>query len=626
MVKKRKLGYAFLDEVSKITNPFSKLGKNYPKEKDLRIDDFIFERFDNQDLITETSIWVKAIFLILMCVTTLSLLARLFHLQIIQGAKFRDLADSNRIKIKIIHAPRGVIYDRSGKILAQNEPGFRLAPTRLQSARYIDRDTALKMEVQNNPQAKDLEIDSLRSYPLGEKAAHLVGFVGEITKEELETPEYSGYDYKFNPSGYQPGDQIGKTGVEKTYEKVLKGIDGEEIIEVDSLGKKIQTLRKTDPIPGQNLYLSIDASLQQKVYDSLLDGVKKALSCCGAAIVSDPKTGQILALASLPSFDPKNLESFLTAPNLPFLNRAISGEYPPGSTFKIATALAGLSSGKIKPETEILDTGVIYLGTFKFANWYFSDYGKVEGLVNLQKAIKRSNDIYFYHVGEVVGEDFLSSTAKKLGLGKTLGIDLPVEAAGLIPDDSWKRKNIGEAWFPGDTLHMAIGQGFVLVTPLQILNLISSVAADGKQYPPHLALKITTPDGFPVKTFKFDSVSVPFKETDVRLVRNGLEEVPKVGGTAWPFFSFKIPTAGKTGTAEYGDPKGRTHAWYTSYAPSFDPKIAVAVLVEGGGEGSNVAAPIVKDIYRWYFSKDKNHLESFDVYPVASESTKILGE
>lgn len=610
VLKRPRFGHAFSDEVAKISSKSS-----------YHVHDIEEATYWERSEEASVSSWRRVTLLAIFLIAFFGLFLRLFHLQVSQGSDWRALADSNRIKVKVIHAPRGVIYDRNGKILAQNEPGFRLiesSPSGQPHSRLVSRDEALKMEVDNDPKFKDLEIDSLRSYPLGDVAAHVLGYMGEITSDELKDPNYL---------NYKPGDQVGRGGIEQSYEKTLKGKDGGEIFEVDSSGNPVRTLNRIDPIPGQNLYLTIDSDLQKVAYKLLSDQVKKVGSCCGALVVSDPKSGQILALVSYPSFNPTDLSSALTDPNSPLLNRVIGGTYPPGSTFKIASSLAGLSSGKINPKDQIEDTGVTSLGPYTFANWYFTEYGKKEGEVDLLKAIQRSNDTYFYHLGEVVGEQTLGDTAKRLGLGKALGIDLPGEVDGLIPDGNWKQRTQGQPWYPGDTLHMAIGQGYVLTTPLQIQNLISTVAADGKQYPPHLAYKITSPTGRLVKQFKFDNYSnSPFKQSDINLVKQGLEEVPKNGGTAWPFFTFTLPTAGKTGTAEYGDPKNRTHAWYTSYAPSSDPKIAVTVLVEGGGEGSNVSAPVVKDIYRWYFSKDKNHLDSFESVPVATDSAKILGE
>lgn len=618
-MSKAKFGKAFEDQLAK----FSTKQKHFKHEHDSSSwKESLLYGFTENGGSPGTSLWRKY-FLVISFIFALSLLFfKLFSLQIVEGKDLRERADANRVQIKIIHAPRGVIYDRNGRILAQNEPGFRLlekhsAEKTSKKAKIITRDDALALEVRNDPQADNLEIDNLRSYPLGKNLAHVIGYMGEITQDELK-------DSKFKE--YKVGDRIGRGGIEQIYEKVLRGVDGGEVIEVDAQGKKIRKLGQKDPIPGHNIYLTIDQDLQIESYKQLEQGIQKAKSCCGALVASNPKSGEILALVSYPSFNPSKIDDALSNPNSPFLDRVIAGTYPPGSIFKIASALAGLSSGKITSKTIFEDTGIINLGSFTFANWYFTQYGRKEGLVDIYKALARSNDIYFYRLGQLVGEKTLGDTAKKLGLGEKLGIDLPGEAEGLIPDDAWKQNNIGETWFPGDTLHMAIGQGFVLTTPLQLNNLVSAVAAQGAQYPPHLALRITSPDGATIKEYEYNGSKPAFSKEHLEVVQKGLELVPKVGGTAWPFFTFPFATAGKTGTAEFGDPKDRTHAWYSSYAPTLTPQIVLTVLVEAGGEGSSVAGPISKEIYRWYFSQDKKSLIK-DLAPVvATQSAQSLGE
>jgi len=611
--KKRHLGFGFPDEVTKVNI------KGSPYQKIISPDwiDSLLPNFDGSlKQSVNRSLWRTTLLSVCCLMVFFIISLRLFHLQIVQGEYSRELADGNRVQIRVIHAPRGVIFDRNNKVLAANAPAFRLIDPESKKVRLITREEAIELEVKNDPRSKDLEIDNVRTYPMGEKMAHLLGYVGEISEDQLKLLEFK---------NYQLGDRVGKAGIEAQYEKQLKGVDGGEIIEVDSLGRQIRTLRKIPPILGQNIYLSVDVDLQDKIYQLIEETLQSVGSCCGGAAVLDPQNGQVLALLSFPSFDPNILtqgrdESLIseifTHADSPFLNRVIRGTYPPGSTFKIVSALAGLSSGKVSPETIFQDSGVIYLGTFKFTNWYFNQYGKTEGSINLIKAIKRSNDTYFYHVGQIIGEKYLADWAKKLLLGSKLGIDLPGEEMGLVPDNEWKVKTKGEVWYPGDTLHMAIGQGFVLTTPLQILGITSYVAADGKLFKPQLILS----------DFKPKVILANLTDPSwVQLVKQGLTEVPNPGGTAWPFFTFPISTGGKTGTAEYGDPKNRTHAWYTSFAPSDDPKIAMTVLIEGGGEGSSVAAPIVKEVYRWYFSPDKNKLIQ-DVYTQATDSGRILGE
>lgn len=620
-MKKKRLGYGFADQIFKVT------GKNYYQKasNDDWIDTLI-PNFENQgSKFSLNSSW-RIISLIALClIAFFSLFLRLFHLQIREGATNRSLADGQRIQIRIIHAPRGVIFDKEGKVLAANAPAFRLIDDQTKKVRLITREEALELEVKDDPRAKNMEIDNVRTYPMGGKFAHVLGYVGEISQDELKNQEFA---------GYKQGDRIGKTGIEAQYEKNLRGRDGGEIIEVDSLGRKLRTLRTDPPIPGQNIYLSIEAALQNKLYEFMEQTLQKVGSCCGAAISQDPKTGRILALLSFPTFDPNAFTSgkdetaisqILNQTDFPILNRSISGTYPPGSTFKIVSSLAALASSKITPQTQFIDNGVLYLGTFKFSNWYFNQYGKTEGAVNLRKAIQRSNDIYFYEVGRTIGEQALIDWARKLRLGGKLGIDLPSESNGLIPDDEWKRKTFGKVWYPGDTLHMAIGQGFVLTTPLQILGTTSFIAANGNLYKPQLVDKIISGDQVIFEYKPKILVSNIISLDKIKVIQEGLELVTKDGGTAWPFFAFPIPTAGKTGTAEYGDPKNRTHAWYTSYAPADDPKISMTILIEGGGEGSSVAAPIVKEAYRWYFSPDKNKLIR-DIYPQASNSAIILGE
>lgn len=607
MAKKKFLGFGFPDEVAKVSSKSGqpvKIKENEWKDALLPNFDATFaERFTKGP-------WLSLPFALICAICFFIIFLRLFHLQIVEGAKNRELADGNRIQVKVIHAPRGVIFDRNGQILAANSPAFRL------KTRLISREEALEREVKNDHEAQELEVDNVRTYPMGEKFAHAVGYVGEISGSQL-----AGEDYK----NYRLGDRIGQSGIEAQYEKVLRGIDGGEIVEVDSLGIKLRSLRQNPPIPGQNLYLTIDADLQEIIYQHLKEGLEESGSCCGAAIAMDPGNGQVLALVSLPSYDPNIFTSLMddqgiikifSHPDFPVLNRAISGTYPPGSTFKIVSSLAALSSGKVTVGTTIQDNGVIYLGPYKYTNWYFTQYGKTEGAVNLLKALQRSNDIYFYEIGRIVGEEAIAKWSSELKLGTKLGIDIPGEEVGLVPTDKWKRKTFGEVWYPGDTLHFAIGQGFVLTSPLQVLGITSFIAADGTLYKPQLVLS-----GFKPNVL----VSEIASSDKIESIKTGLKLVTKTGGTAWPFFTFPIETAGKTGTAEFGDSKGKTHAWYTSFAPVNDPKIALTIIVEGGGEGSSVAAPIAKEIYRWYFSPDKNKLIQ-DTYTQATESGETVGE
>jgi penicillin-binding protein 2 len=584
----------FQDEIAK----YNTKTKHFNHSTTLSWNDSLVE--SEADIAYEgSSIWHQLVFPIVIIVLFALIFTRLIHLQVAQGASMRALADSNRIVVKVIHAPRGVIYDRNGKILAQNEPGFRLLEA-TGSGQVLTRDQALALEINNDAKFNELEVDNLRSYPQKDLTAHVLGYVSQISKEELQEPKYQ---------EYLSGDRVGRGGVEETYEKVLRGRDGGEVIEVDAQGNKLRTLGKTDPIPGQNLKLSLDLELQKATHDALQDALKKSNSCCGAAVVSDPKSGQILALVSLPSFDPSNIALSFQNPNSPILNRVIGGTYPPASTFKIATSLAGLMSGKITPSTKVVDTGVYSLGPYKFANWYFTQYGlKETEPVDVIAALKRSNDIFFYHLGEVSGEVVMGDYAKKLGFNKLTGIDLPQESLGLIPSNEWKVQNYDQIWYPGDSINMSIGQGFVLATPIQINQLVSIIASDNKIYPPHLGWQILSPQNKLIKSYEYDPMHFDIKPEYLQVVKTGLEQVTTPGGTGWPFFTFPIPTAGKTGTAEFGHPQNKTHAWYTGYAPVDNPRIAATVLMEIGGEGSTNAAPVVKEIFRFFFSTDKTNL------------------
>lgn len=606
MRKKKGLGLVFQDEIDKVTNRTG----HFRNFKEPNWQEQFIPNFNPDKPREEINIW-KVVLPIGLCVILFfGLFLRLFSLQIVKGLENRSLAEGNRIKVKVIHAPRGVILDRNGKILAANSPGFRLLDG-TKKVKFITREQALQLEALNDSNAGNLEIDSLRTYPFGERLSHVLGYTGEISEDQLKD------------STYHLGDQVGETGIEGSYEKTLRGTDGGEIIEVDAIGKKLRTLREIPPIAGKNLTLTIDSDLQVKTFDLLKQAVGKAGSCCGAAVVEDPQTGQILAMVSIPSYDNNyftgipdedQISEIFNNKNSPVLNRVIGGTYPPGSTYKIVTSIAGLSSGKITARTQIEDTGEIFLGPFRFTNWYFTQYGKTEGSVNLEKALQRSNDTYYYRVGELIGEQTLIDWSRKLKVGGKLGIDIPGEASGLVPDNKWKQANFGQPWYPGDTLHMAIGQGFVLTTPLQVLGFTSFIAADGKLYKPQLSLTQSP------KALISDLVSSEY----IKEIRKGMATVTLNGGTAWPFFNFPFKTAGKTGTAEFGS-EGKTHAWYTGFAPIDDPKIALTVLVEGGGEGSSVSAPVAKEIFRWFLSENKAKLTP-DMGVIATDSAKTLGE
>lgn len=547
------------------------------------------------------------------------IILRLIFLQIIQGSYFRNLSDNNRTKTLIIHAPRGIIFDRNGAPLTYNVPGFREVIDG--KTKLIGKDEAIALIAKGD---KNLEIDSLRSYPEKEASAHLLGYIGQISEEELKQSKYK---------NYKSGDIIGKIGIESQYEGFLKGEDGKELVEVDSMGKPLRKLGKTDATPGKNITLTIDKKLQEKSYLAMKD-IKK-----GAVIATSPR-GEVLALISKPSFDPNlftlgkdyqttdsiysTIDSVLAdLQNQPFLNRVISGVYPPGSTFKIVVAAAGLGTGIIDTNFSIEDTGIINVGAFSFANWYFTDYGGKDGEVNIIKGIKRSNDIFFYKLAEKIGVDRISAVAKKFGLGKSLGIDLGGEVSGLVPTKEWKENTIGESWYLGDTYHYGIGQGYLLTTPLQVNVWTQAIANEGSIYRPHLLKDLGNK--------KIVQNLIDKKTADT--IREGMIESCAPGGVAWPLFEFKVKNsklkidnknilpvatgssdlrrivvACKTGTAQHGGESTVPHAWITLFAPAYNPQIVLTVLAEESGEGSNIAAPIAKQILESWFSSQNQNL------------------
>lgn len=495
----------------------------------------------------------------------LVLLANLIQTQMFAGAYYRGLAQGNRIKYLPIHAPRGIIFDRNEEPLTANLPSFRLVDGK--TSQNISKDQAIGLEASGDFSGKTLEIDSARSYLKGPAFAHLLGYVSEITAPEME-----------KDASYLLGDQIGRGGVEEAYESVLRGHVGKQLVEVDAVGKKLRVMSTLPPIPGENITLTVDAGLQRAAFSAM--GGKK-----GAVIASNPNTGEILALISSPSFDPGDVKSSLNDPSQPLFDRAIGGTFPPGSTFKLVTATAGLETGAITAKTLIEDTGVLVIGPYKFPNWKWLRGGGVEGILDVVGAIQKSNDIFFYQVGERVGIDNLVAWAKKFGLGNRLGIDLPGEAPGLIKND--------REWYLGDTYHTAIGQGDLLVTPLQMNNWTSVIANGGRLCVPHVLGAVNCKD-------------LGIKKGTIDLIQKGMTAACSPGGTGYPLFGFKPQVACKTGTAEYGPSTGsgyKTHAWFTVFAPAEKPEIVLTVLVEGGGEGSDVAAPIARKILEKWFEK-----------------------
>jgi penicillin-binding protein 2 len=565
---------------------------------------------------------------LILALVIILIVSRLFFLQIIKGNDYRKLSDGNRTKTIPIHAPRGIIFDRNNVQLVFNVPGFREISINnslvKNQIKLISRETALELISEGKT---NLEIDSLRNYPYKDITSHVLGYIGQISEEELAKLKSSERDY----SG---GDLIGKIGIEKEYENFLRGTNGKELVEINSVGKVIRMLGQTDPISGENIALTLDIALQKAVFEAAKD-IKK-----GAVIVSDSK-GEILAFVSKPSFDPNLFtmgeeysveesqiyksvsQILLDSENQPLLNRTIGGTYPPGSTFKLITASAGLEDKIIDKNFTIEDTGILRIGDFSFSNWYFTQYGRTDGEVGVVKGIARSNDVFFYKLAEMVGVNRLSQFAEKFGLGKKLGIDLSGELGGILPTKEWKKDAIKEDWYLGDTYHYGIGQGYLLTTPLQVNAWTQVIANGGTLYRPRL-----------LKSSESEILNSKFlSEETVSLVRKGMIEACEPGGVAWPLFGFKVKNsklpidgknfqeapqattsadfkdyrhvviACKTGTAQHGGEETLPHAWITLFAPAEDPQIVITVLSESSGEGSNIAAPIAKKILEEWFKR-----------------------
>jgi len=490
---------------------------------------------------------------------------RLFHLTIAKGDYYRRLSDENRIRKIVIEPKRGDIIDRNGNILVTSLLG--------------------------NTEENQERIQSKRIYKVEEITAQLLGFRQIANKKELKNDNCK--------VKLKLGDKVGKKGIEKLYECDLRGRNGEKLIELDAHGKILKTLNVISPRDGKTIRLAIDINLQKTAYEQLKD--KK-----GVVIAIKPKTGEILALVSSPTFNPQHFEDsnqdkineYLKDKEHPIFNRATEGTYPLGSVIKPFIAVGALEDKKINENTKIEDTGTIKAGPITFGNWYFLEYGKKEGEVDVIKAIKRSNDIFFYKVGEKLGPVRIKYWINKFGFGEKTNLQIAQEQ-GIIPSPYWKEEILKEKWYLGDTYNTSIGQGYMLVTPLQVVQATSVFANDGKLCDLNF-----------LKSDKQKCRSLGLSEKTLELVRRGMKDACSVGGTGWPLFDFivsskKIQTACKTGTAESSDKKKNPHAWITVFAPYENPEIVLTVLVENGGQGSDVAGPIAKEILKTYFEGKK---------------------
>ena len=575
---------------------------------------------------------------------------RLFYLQVINGEELRRLSENNCIRLQSTDPSRGMIFDRNGVLLVDNRPAFDLnivlkdakpvEQTVKKLSKYINvPESELMSKIENDKTAslykpillkKDIGRDALaaievrkfdlpgvavdvkprRHYLERRTAAHLIGYLSEINADELNSGEYPGYTV---------GDYIGKFGIEKIFESFLQGKRGGRQVEVNVMGQVVRILKTVDAEPGQNLYLTIDLRVQKKAEELLKD-------VAGAVAAMDPQTGQILALASSPSFDQnifvdgmshEQWDALVSNPLRPLENKAIHGEYPPASTFKIITAIAGLEEGIIDKNTTLYCPGYYKYGNRVYRCWKPAGHDSV----NVVKALTESCDVFFYQVGQKLGIDRLSMYAIASGLGSPTGIDLDHEAAGLIPTAEWKKRRTGVAWQGGETLSVAIGQGYDLATPLQMLVFISAVANGGKMYKPLILKSVYSPGGSVILESKSQLAGkLPVSKQTLQIIKEGLWNVVNdKKGTAWIAHVEGLDISGKTGTAQVvGRSKERglseeelshrlkSHAWFVAYAPSDNPKIAVSVIVEHGSHGSSAAAPIAREVIKTYFGQDEN--------------------
>lgn len=571
---------------------------------------------------------------------------RTAYLQLIKGSYYRDIAEGNRIRILDIKSSRGVIYDRNKNLLVENIPSFSLAiiPVDLPSdenqlkelisglteisgksnedinkvikeqspysyqpviiQENLTHDQAILTQILSSRfLGVNLRTSSVRHYltTTGYPSfSHVLGYEGKIEENKLN--EYLDKDYLFD-------DYVGKAGLELSYEKELRGVYGKEQVEVDATGETKEIIAYQKPVSGKNLVLTIDADLQKQAESSL----KSALSAKkmrGSVIVLDPNSGEILALVNWPAFDNNLFSQGISAAdfnqlindsNQPLFSRAISGEYPSGSTFKLVVGAAALQEGIINQNTSFQSVGGIYVDKWFFPDWKAGGHG----FTNITRALAESINTFFYIIGggykdfAGLGVDKMKEYAEKFGLNKQLGIDLPNEASGFFPSVEWKNKTKGELWYIGDTYHVAIGQGDILVTPLQVAAWTEVFASGGILYKPHLVKEILDSQNQVTREVKPEIINKDFiSAKNIQIIKQGLRQAV-ISGSAKGLYNLPITVAAKTGTAQWSTTK-QPHAWLTAFAPYEKPEIVVTVLVEEAGEGSTVALPVARDIINWW--------------------------
>ncbi|MBF0252263.1 MAG: penicillin-binding protein 2 [Candidatus Omnitrophica bacterium] len=540
------------------------------------------------------------------------LLAGLLYTQSFKHDEYKLMSEQNRLRVLPLAAPRGSIFDRNGKVIAKDDLSFNLsliysqmkdkekiikalenillmpeekAVKKIQESRRmpyspvviandIGTDAVIKFEeIISDYPGLVVEPSTIRKYTNEQAFSHLVGYLGLINRTEFN---------KLKHYGYRINDLVGRSGLELQYDNYLRGVYGGKQVEVDNIGREIEVIGYKKPIPGRNIYLSIDADLQEFCFNELKD--RK-----GVIIALDPRSGEIYAMVSYPAYNPsyfidssknKIAVGFIYDKTLPMINRAISGQYPPGSIFKIVTSTAALETRMADKTTSFNCSGYVTLGKFRFNCWKKSGHGTV----SIVEAIKYSCNVFFYRLGMVTGDKYITKYSEIMGLGKKTGLVLPGEEIGNVPSEKWKKKRFNEPWYKGDTLNFSIGQGYLLVTPIQLIRMFSCIANKGFLFQPYLVLKIDD-----VNVAHSSLTPIGISKNTIAIITEGLIQcVNGEHGTGMRAKSVNMTIAGKTGTAQTG--KANNHGWFAGFAPSKDPKLAVLVLDEYGEGGGYFAA------------------------------------
>ena len=584
---------------------------------------------------------------VMMLVAVSFLVTRAAWMQVVKGAVYQGQAEQNRLRHVPIPPKRGIIFDRTNNILADNVSRFQvtLTPSNLPQAKdAVENELSIAARLLGRPinefrnmvyvtgtarnetylvaddlpyeqamsvalelpkfQGFNLEIGARRRYPYSsqiESVSHVLGYLGKLNQKEYASAR---------EMGYRRSDDIGKTGIEKSYESRLRGTLGEKVSEVDAYGKATSLVSHTDPVDGEDLHLSLDIKMQQVAEEALRKELTSIHRTNGSVVVMDPRDGSILALVSWPAFDNNFFsgsvsstyyQSLLEDTSHPLFASAWSGTYPSGSTVKILMATAALAEGVIHEDTTVLSVGGIRIGQWFFPDWLSGGHG----ITDVKKAIAQSVNTFFYTIGGGyegfvgLGVDRIDKWLDIFNLGRRTGIDIPGEATGLIPTPEWKQAVKDERWFVGDTYNLSIGQGDLLVTPLQVAAYTSAIANGGTIITPHIVSDAST-----TQTYLGDAV-----HEDIEIVREGMRQTVTVGSGRGLSY-LPVPIAGKTGTAQWASDKD-THAWFTSFAPYEKPEIVVMVMIEEGGEGSSMAVPVARDIYTWWWQERANRGGTF---------------